>query len=435
MRVLFLESHPKWINGLPNGFRDAGHEVKVSEAFNDVNQLKQIIAQFSPDLMITIGWTKEFSKEKQKWIRKAVKEAGVPHVFWATEDPNCTAQYSLPYIENTAPDFVFTACPSSVNLYHQKGIAAAYLGFGYYPSSHHPAEPEDKYRCRIAVVSNAFPAQPLQVYPDLCRIQAMNTLIRPLLQENIRVDFMGTGWERMGSFFEQDIPSEWNHGYLEDSELKKVYSSADILICLQNSDTKVSMETYEILASGGFLLTLDTPAIRNLFRPGVDLVVADSPESTLTLVNHYLRNPDERNRIRKQGRVAVANHHYRNRAEKIITVLSCHGMLNHSDPLFHSTILVSSSKSRKVQKKNSAKTKNTKLKNTKLKNTKRNSGAKSIKAQKKSSRRVIWYKVIEGDTIVKIARRFGVTVRRIMQLNHLGTRVLNVGQLLKIRGK
>lgn len=33
MRVLFLESHPMWIHGLPNGFRDAGHKVKVSVLF------------------------------------------------------------------------------------------------------------------------------------------------------------------------------------------------------------------------------------------------------------------------------------------------------------------------------------------------------------------------------------------------------------------
>jgi len=30
MRILFLESHPMWIHGLPNGFRDLGHEVMVS---------------------------------------------------------------------------------------------------------------------------------------------------------------------------------------------------------------------------------------------------------------------------------------------------------------------------------------------------------------------------------------------------------------------
>jgi spore maturation protein CgeB len=30
MRVLFLENHPMWIHGLPNGFKHAGHEVLIS---------------------------------------------------------------------------------------------------------------------------------------------------------------------------------------------------------------------------------------------------------------------------------------------------------------------------------------------------------------------------------------------------------------------
>ncbi|MCY8281393.1 hypothetical protein, partial [Bacillus inaquosorum] len=30
MKILFLESHPMWLYGLPNGFRETGHTVMIS---------------------------------------------------------------------------------------------------------------------------------------------------------------------------------------------------------------------------------------------------------------------------------------------------------------------------------------------------------------------------------------------------------------------
>lgn len=30
LKILFLESHPMWIYGLPNGFRDTGHTAIIS---------------------------------------------------------------------------------------------------------------------------------------------------------------------------------------------------------------------------------------------------------------------------------------------------------------------------------------------------------------------------------------------------------------------
>lgn len=55
MKILFLESHPMWIYGLPNGFRDAGHQVLVSGPLTKEN-LPNMIKEFSPDLIFSMGW-------------------------------------------------------------------------------------------------------------------------------------------------------------------------------------------------------------------------------------------------------------------------------------------------------------------------------------------------------------------------------------------
>ena len=85
MRILFLESHPMWIHGLPNGFIDAGHYVKISGPLDDLDIFK-LISEFQPDLIITMGWGPENTAiVKQKKIYESTINVNIPHVYWATE--------------------------------------------------------------------------------------------------------------------------------------------------------------------------------------------------------------------------------------------------------------------------------------------------------------------------------------------------------------
>ena len=114
---------------------------------------------------------------------------------------------------------------------------------------------------------------------------------------------------------------DWMHGYLPYTLANHVYSSSDIILGIQNHPTQLTQRIYEILASGGFLITSDTPEIRSLFSPGKDLIVSSSPRETLDLVNDYLQEADKREIIRENGQKSVAVHHYKNKAAYIIDVL------------------------------------------------------------------------------------------------------------------
>lgn len=319
MRILFLESDPMWIYGLPNGFNDIGHEVKVSGSLSKEN-ISRFFSTFKPDLVITMSWTYENVGEKVDWIRKYVKAAKIPNIYWATEDPTHTFSFTLPLIQKMKPDFVFTICPSRVAYYKKLGIKAAHMDFGFHPDVNHYVTPEEKYSCAIAVVANGY-AKNLKLYPNHYRKKSIETLISPLIKENIRIDFWGWGWEEMDEFLGKKIPSEWIHGLLDYTETSKVYSTASIVLGLQNHQTQLTQRTYEILASKGFLLTSDIPEIRRLFKPNNDLVVSSSPEETLKLVRYYLNNSKERERIRNQGAIAVQAHSYLNRAKYMLDVL------------------------------------------------------------------------------------------------------------------
>ncbi|PKG21760.1 CgeB family protein [Niallia nealsonii] len=325
MRILFIDSNELLMYGLANGFREAGHEVRVSGKINE-KTIPSLISSFQPHLIFTEGWGEENDAPwKQELICKQVKDSGIPHIYWAVEDPHFTLNFTLPLIARMKPDFVFTLSSSLVDFYKKLNIRAAHLDFGYEPSIHHPTS-VTQYDYSIAVVANAYP-KVLTESPEHFRNNSLHALIKPLVKKNIRIDFWGQHWDKMGEVLGVDIPQNWIHGYLPYKDAYKVYNEAKIIIGPQNYKSQVTQRTYEILGSGGFLLTSDTPAVRELFKPGKDLIVSSSKEETLRLVDYYLNHPEERTKISLQGHKSVSKHSYRKRAKQVIQTLFDEGII------------------------------------------------------------------------------------------------------------
>ncbi|WP_369126834.1 glycosyltransferase [Paenibacillus sp. A3] len=81
------------------------------------------------------------------------------------------------------------------------------------------------------------------------------------------------------------------------------------------------------MASGGLIVTNDTPEIRRSFRPGRDLLVTSSEKMTRSLIRKYARQPGACERIRRNAVRAAAPHAYLHRAQYILRVLRKHGIL------------------------------------------------------------------------------------------------------------
>jgi len=328
MRVLFFDSNEVLSQFLPNGFRDAGHDILVSGPLSTCEQAEALVETFRPQLVVTNGWGEEQIPEKQHWIQEVVKRRRIPHVYWSVEDPLYTDYFVLPLLSVAKPDFVFTICRDKVDFFNSLGYPAAHLDWGFHPGIHYPTPPRPEYSVDIAMVANAYSwaldGLPLPRY----RFEAMGILLKPLVENNIRVDIWGEGWEAMSPFVGAEIPPDWLHGRLSYTETNQVYSSAKIVIGLQAIPTQLSMRTYEVPAAAGFLLTVDTPAVRERFVSGRHLAVSASPEDTLRLVDYYLRHPEERQAIAWNGYYAVQEHTYRTRAEYVTETLRQAGILS-----------------------------------------------------------------------------------------------------------
>lgn len=327
MRVFVLCS-TELIYTLPLGFKECGHEIEKSGAISE-DKLTRQIKQFKPDLIISMGWNEDQYLEQQLATRKAVKDFGIPHVYWSIEDPSFTEEFCIPFMERVKPDFVFSICPETVELYKKMGIKCAHMDFGYNGSIHHPVHKKEYYKYSISVVANLYP-KGLFNNDKFKRYDSIQTLILPLLKENFRIDFWGRDWEQAETFLGYDIPKDWIHGYLPYIETNDVYNSSLINIGLQNTDHLLTIRTYEILAAGGFLLTKATTRVKNSFNLGEQIVASSSPEETLYLVKYYLSHPEERRKISLKAPSAVIGRTYKERAEYAIEVLRREGILKNT---------------------------------------------------------------------------------------------------------
>ncbi|WP_459503416.1 glycosyltransferase family protein [Bacillus sp. C1] len=394
MRILFLESSHIWKNNLPRGFQANGHDVLISGPLT--KNLSQMLEEFNPDLVISIGWGQEQTKEKQKLIRECMKKTTIPLIYWAVEDPAYTEIWSIPLVKRMKPDFVFTICPKTVKVYRQLGIPAAHLDFGFEETAHYKSPKSSEYNCSIAVVANAYP-HILEKYPNHFRSNALNVLIRPLLEKNIRIDFWGNNWDEMDRFFGMDIPKDWIHGPIHYLETYKVYNSADIILGLQNYQELITQRTYEILGSGGFLLTIDTPGVREIFKPGKDLITVSSPKETLQAIYYFLNHPKKKTKIQEQGRITVQEHTYQARAKQIIDTLIEHNIL--------------------------------------IERTKTSKQTGKIMHFTDLEEDYEMYTIEKGDTLHGISQKFGVSIESLKTLNHLTSNMILENQRLAIRKK
>lgn len=317
MRILFVDCDPQYINGLPDGFRQLGCDVMVVKKV-DRKDLQATYELFQPHVLFTAGWTKIHNRENLTILGDFVRDYKLIHGYWATEDPRWTDKWSIPYIEMAKPTHVFTIDPGSVSLYKKRGLIAEYIPWACNPKFHLPVEPKEDYRCDIAVVATAG------VTWQGFRRDAVRILIKPLVEKGYNIKIWGKRWDvlddKIVGFI---VPKKYLQGKLPYGETNAVYSSAKIVLGIQNRVDELNSRTFEIMSAGGFMLAPDTEAIRRSFTPGKHLATSNSEQQTLEVVDYYLNNENLRKKVATNGRNLVTNYYtYVHRAKKILEVLT-----------------------------------------------------------------------------------------------------------------
>ncbi|MFH1135058.1 MAG: glycosyltransferase [Pseudomonadota bacterium] len=133
-----------------------------------------------------------------------------------------------------------------------------------------------------------------------------------------RVDYnlkvWGTGWDKI-------LPAAHYGGpYWDYRELENLYAAAKISLSDHHADMAregfVAARVFDVLASGGFVISDRNPGIDDIFGPAVPQY--HSPEDLRELVEYYLGHDEERERLRKQGQEIALSHAFRDRARQFV---------------------------------------------------------------------------------------------------------------------
>lgn len=316
-RVLFVARSPKYILGLPQGFREIGCPVHVLKEINH-ETIKKAIDDFRPDVFITTGWA--FRKHKRSYIEEIVQKVAkykIQHLYWATEDPRWTKECSYRSIRILKPHRVLTIDPRSVGKYLQMGLPAAHLDFGCNLEFNKSIPSCKEYAYDVAVIGHG--GKKWQSF----RKNSVQLLLRPLIERGYNIAIWGKRWDDFDeALMGFRIPKQMLKGELPYEETNKVYNSAKIIIGLQNDQEMLTSRTFEVFGSGGFLLTASTKAVNQLFKNNFHLMCSSSSEDTVNIAKYFLKDDAARKEIAQNGQLEVyAKHSYKERALQVLKFL------------------------------------------------------------------------------------------------------------------
>lgn len=117
---------------------------------------------------------------------------------------------------------------------------------------------------------------------------------------------------------------ELRGAWIPNHELRRYYASADIVLNDQWPDMReqgfVSNRTFDVFASGGFVISENVPGMHELFDGAV--VTFNDAATLPQIVDYYANHPEERRERAERGRAAVlARHTFRHRVDAILAAV------------------------------------------------------------------------------------------------------------------
>jgi len=311
MKILFTNPTPMIKYGMQKGFQKLGWETdRVEVPQQNVDGFKAKIEEFKPDYIFTEGGV-----ETKKFILPVLEKYQIPHIYWAVEDPIAHQTLAMQWAQKSV--LVLTPDIEMVDSYRRRGHKAICIPFATDPDYYYRYPKDEHFASLDAVhVGNNY-----NVFPE--RRKAYEYIIKPFIDKKKKIEVYGSDWDNPRHAFK--LPPEYNKGYLSHEMSVIAYSSARISLgvhSITNSRTMQSMRTFEVLGCGGFFLTQHTRAIEYMFKNHVHLVWSKSYEETVELMDYYLDNEPEREKIALNGqRFVYENHSYEKRAREIVDAL------------------------------------------------------------------------------------------------------------------
>jgi hypothetical protein len=149
------------------------------------------------------------------------------------------------------------------------------------------------------------------------------------VRRELDIAFVGNDGGIPRKFLLQEIRERFPNSYIGEAsyrEIGDIYSRAKIGFNYSIAND-INMRVFEVMCGGALLLTnyIDDNGFSELFSNRENLAAYKSPGDFFSLIDYYLKNNEERERIAREGKRLVAGvHTYANRAEYILKTIREH---------------------------------------------------------------------------------------------------------------
>lgn len=247
-----------------------------------LKQLKRTVEECNPDLVLSCH---DFLFPAEvSWLKKHTKAVVA---MWFPDSMN---NYGKAMFLNAKYDFIFFKEPFVVDIFKKEfGLSAYYLPECCNPVYHNRVQLSDKdlekYACDIATAGNLHAARVL-FFSNLKEFEVK-------LWGNPAPRWMDT----------KDIDKMICNEFVSNQEKAKAFLGAKIVVnnILPSEYLGINARTFEIAGCGGFQLVNKRAALHELFSPGEELIVYETKGELKEIIDFYLGNQDERQRISDNG--------------------------------------------------------------------------------------------------------------------------------------
>lgn len=317
MKILLLEDTPIFKYGIAAAMVKKGIEIRYTSLYSEIRKgnlyaLQEEIEQFRPDIILNAGMSILYNLDQMFYI---IKKYSIPYVYWAIEDPVYFTHISLKHASMAS--MCMTTAIECIPKYKKYGIDAVFMMFGCNKDYHYKRSFNPKFNHDIIFIGNNY-------NQHSSRKKGIDIMLKPLLKRGYDVMVYGNEWWFDTS---QNFILDKKHygGYCDYKELPDAYATAKICLGMHsvaNSNTMMSMRTFEVMGCGGFYLTQYTPAIQRYFLNEKHLVWSENTNTTLRMVDGYLNNQEGRERVALEGqKECYLKHDYEKKVDVIVNEL------------------------------------------------------------------------------------------------------------------
>lgn len=347
---LLLDHNTETMTFVPSGKKPG--EIRLTNAALGI---PYVVCYLDPitSTMAQVDWADHWrileSSDWIKWIferahSEELQKLGIPHIVTmpmaaANDDFD---KGPLPVPSQSAPVVAFMGHPGSTWFHSQQMVSSASLFAGLTAAAVNADLPELPFH-KIYYDLHEFAQPPGPEDDPMTRARKaldyynQKFLYNAYLAVKQRDRFARFLKSKLGDLFElvgdhwgetyglKHTPRIWDRKILHDRMRR-------VPICLNlmkgNIETGLIIRHFEITAYGGFMLTYETPELKNCFEIGAECDVFHNEAELLEKINYYLAHPKERQEIAAAGqRRTLSEHLYSHRITTLVELLTKAGQL------------------------------------------------------------------------------------------------------------